>query len=188
MKRIFVLLTTLLLLAACARDGAETAVTPIPPTPTAAATQEALFPPSQQDFIVIATDAPLPPFTEFDKFGDLDGFVSRLMEHIAVTVDLDYEFVVTPTAGVLKNLAANPGRDFDAAISRLVIPDEPMPGIAYTQPYLEVGQVLVVLADETRFNSYQDLQPGMAVGVVQNSEAEHIARTLVGINEADLRN
>lgn len=188
MKRNLLLLIILLLLAACARVGEETAVTPNPPTPTAAATEETLLPPSQQDFIVIATDAPIPPFTEFDKFGDLDGFVSRLMENIAVEADLDYEFVVTPAEGVLENLAAAPGRDFDAAMSRLVIPQEPPPGIAYTQPYLEVGQVLVVLADENRLNSYQDLQPGMAIGVVHNSEAEQAARTVAQVNEADLRN
>ncbi|MEZ4594003.1 MAG: ABC transporter substrate-binding protein [Chloroflexota bacterium] len=182
------LLALFLLLAACARGGEETAVTPQPPTPIPAAT-EAVAPITNDDnFIVIATDAPLPPFTEFDQFGDLDGFVSRLMENIAVEADLDYEFVVTPAEGVLENIAANPGRDFDAAMSRLVIPEEPLPGIAYTQPYLEVGQVLVVLADEARFNSYRDLQPGMSVGVVQNSEAELVARTIVGVNEADLRN
>ena len=188
MKRNLLYLAIILLLVACARDGEETAVTPNPPTPTAAATEEALLPPSQQDFIVIATDAPIPPFTEFDKFGDLDGFVSRLMENIAVEADLDYEFVVTPAEGVLENLAANPGRDFDAAMSRLVVPQAPPPGIAYTQPYLEVGQVLVVLADENRLNSVQDLQPGMAVGVVQNSEAEQVARSVALVNEADLRN
>ena len=188
MKRNLLYLALILQLVACARGGEETAVTASPPTPTAAATEEALQPPSQQDFIVIATDAPIPPFTEFDKFGDLDGFVSRLMENIAVEADLDYEFVVTPAAGVLENLAANPGRDFDAAMSRLVVPQEPPPGIAYTQPYLEVGQVLVVLADESRLNGIQDLQPGMAVGVVQNSEAEQVARTVALVNEADLRN
>ncbi|WP_420641018.1 ABC transporter substrate-binding protein [Candidatus Leptofilum sp.] len=188
MKRILLLLATFLLLVACARSGEETAVTPQPATPTPSATEEA--PPllGDEDFIVIATDAPLPPFTEFDPFGDLDGFVSRLMENIAAEANLDYEFVVTPTDGVLENLASNPGRDFDAAMSRLVIPEEPPPGIAYTQPYLEIGQVLVVLADENRLNSYRDLQPGMAVGVVQSSEAEQVARTIVGVNEADLRN
>ncbi|MCB9008129.1 MAG: transporter substrate-binding domain-containing protein [Ardenticatenaceae bacterium] len=186
MKRIYLLLGAFLLLAACARNNVETAVTPIPPTPTASATEEAILPVGQPDFIVVATDAPLPPFTAFDKFGDLDGFVSRLMENIAVEADLDYEFVVTPAEGVLENLAANPGRDFDAAMSRLVIPAEAPEGIAYTQPYLEVGQVLVVLADETRFNSYHDLQPGTAVGVVQNSEAEQAARSIVGLSEADI--
>ncbi|MCA9916702.1 MAG: transporter substrate-binding domain-containing protein [Anaerolineales bacterium] len=188
MKRNLLLLAIFLLLAACARSGEETAVPPQLPTPTPAVTEEAAPIVDDDNFIVIATDAPLPPFTEFDQFGDLDGFVSRLMENIAVEADLDYEFVVTPAEGVLENIAANPGRDFDAAMSRLVIPDAPLPGIAYTQPYLEVGQVLVVLADESRFNSYRDLPPGLTVGVVQNSEAELVARTVAGVNEADLRN
>ncbi|MCB8974063.1 MAG: transporter substrate-binding domain-containing protein [Ardenticatenaceae bacterium] len=188
MKRNYLFLVILLLLVACARGGEGTAVPPQPPTPTPAATEEAAPITDDDNFIVIATDAPLPPFTQFDQFGDLDGFVSRLMENIAIEADLDYEFVVTPAEGVLENIAANPGRDFDAAMSRLVLPAEPLPGIAYTQPYLEVGQVLVVLADETRLNSYRDLQPGMTVGVVQNSEAEQVARTIAGVNEADLRN
>ncbi|GJM42457.1 MAG: hypothetical protein DHS20C20_27390 [Ardenticatenaceae bacterium] len=190
MKRNLLLLAIFLLLVACARGGEETAVTPNSPTPTSipAATEETTALINDENFIVIATDAPLPPFTAFDQFGDLDGFVRRLMENIAAEASLEYEFVVTPTEGVLENLAANPGRDFDAAMSRLVIPDEPPPGIAYTQPYLEVGQVLVVLADESRFNSFQDIQSGISVGVVQNSEAEQVARSIVGVNEADLRN
>ncbi|VAW30642.1 hypothetical protein MNBD_CHLOROFLEXI01-82, partial [hydrothermal vent metagenome] len=188
MKRNLFLPVIILLLVACVQSGDETAVPPIPSTSTPAPTTEALAPASQQDFIVIATDAPLPPFTQFDKFGDLDGFDSRLMENIAVEANLDYEFVVTPAEGVLENLAANPGRDFNAAMSRLVIPQEPIEGIVYTRPYLEVGQVIVVLADEERFTNYQDLQAGMSIGVVQNSEAERVARALVGVNEADLRN
>ncbi|MCP4415498.1 MAG: transporter substrate-binding domain-containing protein [Chloroflexi bacterium] len=188
MKRNLILFAIILLLAACARDGEETAVPPTIPTPTPAPTTEAIVPISQEDFIVIATDAPLPPFTEFDKFGDLDGFDSRLMENIAVEANLDYEFVVTPSEGVLENLATNPGRDFNAAMSRLVIPQEPIEGIVYSQPYLEVGQVLVVLVDEERIGSYQDLQAGMAVGVVQNSEAEQVARLIAQVNESDLRN
>ena len=58
------------------------------------------------DFVVIATDAPLPPFTRFDEFGNIEGFDSAVMENIAAIAGFDYEFVVTPHQGVLDILAS----------------------------------------------------------------------------------
>ncbi len=176
----------LLLTAACGDGGEETAVTAIPPTPTSNAVATRIAAPNATDFIVIATDAPNPPFTDFDQFGNITGFDQRIMAEIAATVDLDYEFVVTPHEGVLESIAAGSNRDFDAVMSNLVIPDVPEEGIAYTRPYLEVGQVLVVLVDENRIQSVADLQPGMIVGVQNNSHSEETAREVLGLNNDTL--
>jgi peptide/nickel transport system substrate-binding protein len=176
------------LLAGCS-DGEEVAATAVPPTPTPLAEPTLPATPSRdRDFIVVATDAPHPPYTLFDAFGVVDGFDSRVLENIAADANLDYELIVTPYEGVLANIASSGSRDFDAVIANLVIPEELPPGIVYTDPYLEVGQVLVVLADNETIQSYRDLQPGMLVGVAGDSQGEITAREVIGVAEQDLVN
>ncbi|MEZ4519186.1 MAG: transporter substrate-binding domain-containing protein [Chloroflexota bacterium] len=179
---LFVILISLA--AACSKEPEEPGVAPpatAEPIPTADLPVER----GGQDFIVVATDAPLPPFTDFDQFGTVVGFDSSVMEAIAGKAGLDYEFVVTPNEGVLASIAAGSARDFDAVMSALVIPDTPQPGIAYTDPYLEIGQVVLVLADENEIQSPGDLRPGMAIGVLPESDSLESALQL-GMAESDL--
>ncbi|HEX6386627.1 MAG TPA: ABC transporter substrate-binding protein, partial [Anaerolineae bacterium] len=185
-------LLALALLAVClvSCGGQEMMATAVAPTPTnsAVATDDVSTTLDERDFIVIAADAPNPPFTDFDEFGNVSGFDSALVKNLATEADFEYEFVVTPYEGVLDNIAAKTNRDFDAVISNLPIPDVPREGIVYTEPYLEVGQVLVVLADEDEIQSYRDVQPGMTIGVQSNSMAEETARAVLGLSETDLVN
>lgn len=179
----FLYLVVLASLVGCGEQEPSTAVTVVPPTPTSAAIPTAgSVPATDQDFIVVATDAPNPPFTEFDKFGDVKGFIPDFMADIASVAGFDYEFVVTPHDGALESI----GKDFDAVMSNLIIPDTPPAGIAYTEPYLEVGQVMVVLADERTLLSYRDLQPGMRIGVQNNSSGEETARNVLGLSADDV--
>ncbi len=158
------LVAAVLALAACDMP-AEPEVSETAPAATVAVAPTADLPidPSS-DLLVIATDAPLPPFSDFDPFGNVIGFNNAVIERIASRAGLDYEFVVTPSDGVLDNIAAGSARDFDAVMSALVIPETPPPDIAFTDPYLEVGQVLVVLVDERDINGAADIQPGTTVG------------------------
>lgn len=164
------------------------AVTAAAPTPTIPAlpTEDNSQTGGARDFIVIATDAPNPPFTEFDKFGSVIGFNNDLMARLSAIDDFTYEFVVTPHEGVLESLASPGSTEFDAVMSSLVIPTQPEPGIAYTAPYLEIGQVMVVLADESELRSYEDIQPGMAVGAPVNTSSEATAREILALSDADV--
>ncbi len=175
------------LLMAVACDGqTEPEVSDALPSPTAPAAPTADLPvDAAGDLLVIATDAPLPPFADFDTFGNVVGFNNAVVERIAARAGLDYEFVVTPSDGVLDNIAAGSARDFDAVMSALIIPDTPPPGIAFTQPYLEVGQVLVVLIDDKEIDGPADIQPGTAVGVLMDSAGQDAAAAL-GVAEPDL--
>lgn len=172
-------------LAAC--DGpTEPEVGETAPTPTAPIAPTADLPvDAAGDLLVIATDAPLPPFADFDPFGNVIGFNNAVVERIAARASLDYEFVVTPSEGVLDNIAAGSARDFDAVMSALIIPETPPPGIAFTRPYLEVGQVLVVLVDEKEINGAADIRSGTAVGVLVDSVGQDAAAAL-GVAQSDL--
>lgn len=185
LKSMVPILLALALLAACDRAPEPPAGEPTPaPTLAAAPTADLPVDPAG-DLLVIATDAPLPPFSEFDAFGNVVGFNNAVIERVASRAGLDYEFVVTPSDGVLNSIAAGSARDFDAVMSALLIPDAPPAGVAFTQPYLEVGQVLVTLVDEQIIHSAADIRPGTAVGVLADSAGQDAAAAL-GIAETDL--
>lgn len=181
----FWMVAGILLLAACMDEGAETAVTAVPPTPTPiiSPTSESSTPDRDQDFVVIATDAPNEPYTSFNQFGEVTGLIADMMARIAEVADLDYEFVVTPFEGALNSI----GRDFDAVLSTLTLPDMPADSVAYSEPYFEIGQVLVVLADEQTLQSAADLQPGMAVGVRQYSFGAEAAAQVLQLAPEDVK-
>ncbi|MBE2220139.1 MAG: transporter substrate-binding domain-containing protein [Anaerolineae bacterium] len=187
-------LCALVSMVGCGESGAETAVTDSPPTAaietdTSAATAEetAVMVESTRDpnYIIIATDAPTPPFADFDEFGNVIGFNDSIMSNLAAESGFAYEFVVTPYEGVLTSLAHG-SREFDAVMPPIPVPDEQTEGIVYTTPYLEVGQVLLVLADQEEITSHLSLSPDTTVGVVGNSSGEVTARTDLNIPDSSL--
>lgn len=179
-------LMALVLLVGCGDSGSATAV-PLPPptnTPVLSATAVAEEP-AARDYIIIATDAPNPPFATFDEFGNVIGFNESIMSSIAADAGFEYEFVVTPYEGVLNSLA-NGSREFDAVMPPIPISESPPTGIVYTAPYLQVGQVLLVLADDDEITSHLDLTPDSTLGVVNISYGEATARTDLGIADSNL--
>lgn len=187
MRRIFFLLWSAVLLTAvctsCSNNPAETEETAVVATPeTAVRPTEPSQPLDDNNFIVIATDAPNPPFTQFDPFGNVIGYNSTVIEALSRIDGFEYEFVVTPYEGVLDVMAAQPGGDIDAVMVPVPIPTAPPEGIAYTAPYLELGQMLVVLADDTTLQSSADISSGMKIGVVGDSSSEQTALEVMGLS------
>ena len=175
-------------IAGCQQESPEPTV--INPTSTPADVNPTVMPEvnRERDFVVIATDAPLPPFTRFDDFGNVEGFDSAVMENIAAIAGFEYEFVITPHQGVLDILASGNSPDFDAVMSSLLVPETVQEGIVYSEPYLEVGQVLLVLADENELDSFEDMRQGMTIGVQKGGQAEKTAQDILQISEDDLLN
>lgn len=138
------------------------------------------------DFITIAIDAPSRwrNFADIDPFGRVQGFDPDVMADIAAQTGIEYEFVVTSFDGMLASVAQG---EFDAAMSAIVSNDDPPEGISYTEPYLEVGQVLVVRANEDTINSYHDFPAETTVGVIPNSSGELTAREVLGISANNLQ-
>lgn len=170
----------LLSLASCDQDGAEQEVTVVSPIPTPV--DEPTETPAGEDrFVTIATDAPYPPFAMFDEFGTVIGFDAEMAENLLSRAGYQYEFVVTNFDGMLESVARG---EFDMAMTALSRPD-PVPGVMYTEPYLEVGQVLVVLANEETLVSYHAIPPGVAIGVLADSLAgQRAALDTAGVTES----
>lgn len=185
---LFLLLTAV---AGCDQKGPTDVALTLEPTPpgTSEITVEegvSQLSPDEIRFITVATDAParFKEFGDIDPFGNVIGFDPAIMDVLANVLDIDYEFVVTGYAGMLESVSNG---EFDTAMSALLIPEQPLDGLLYTDPYLEVGQVLVILANNNDVQSYQDLSVGSLVGVQQFSSAEQTARGIVGILEPDVQ-
>lgn len=187
MRRFLILLSLLLLTtlaAGCGREEEPPQATPLPPTPTGEPVPTATTsPPEASQYVTVATDAPYAPFGTFDEFGNVVGFDAEIVDNIMARTGYDYEFVVTNFEGMLQSVADG---EFDMAVSALTRPD-PVPGIAYSDPYLEVGQVLVVLANEQEITSHSDIPPGVPIGVLADSLAgNRAAEQIAGIPDSDL--
>ena len=186
-----ILAILLIVISGCNKDGSSDPVQTVAPTPPGTAlplVAEDGLPASAEEitFITVATDAP----ARFQEFGDIDplgnviGFDPGIMAALADLVEIDFEFVVTGFAGLLESVANG---EFDSAMAALQIPEQPVEGLIYSDPYLEVGQVLLVLANNSTLQSYHDLGVGTAVGVQQYSISEQTARDTVGLPDPELR-
>lgn len=178
---IFILLGSV---TACSEPDDEEVVTVVPPTPTTVAppTSEQPLTVSNENAITVVTTAPTAPFEYFDDFGSIVGFDVEFLENMALQTGHSYEFVVTTLDGMLDSVASG---EFDIAVSPY-ISGTLRSDIAYTDPYLEVGQVLVVLANERDISTYNDVLPGMKIGILENSIGRSVAEELVGVPETDL--
>lgn len=183
-RSLFVVFFALTLLVSCRNEETEPEVTLPAATPTVA--QEPTSPartPAAGDYRTIAVDAPFPPFSSFDDFGNVVGFDAELAQTLMTRLGYDYEFVVTGYTGMLESVGNG---EFDLAMSAINTTD-PGLGVSYTEPYLETGQVLVVLANEREITSYMDIPPGVPIAIVADSLAGRQAATRnVGIPSNDL--
>ena len=176
---------------ACATPAPEPTPIPTPsptPSPVPTATPTPIpFPTSAEDiqFLTIAIDAPArnPTFAHIDEFGRVQGFDPDVLANLAAQQGFDYEFIVTSYQGILASIAQG---EFDLAMSAIVIDEEPPAGIRYTVPYLRVGQVVVVRANEQRIPHGRAIPPGTAVGVVADSVGEQTARTELDLTDDQL--
>jgi len=193
-KQLFklLLLTALFpLIVACNQDETGESTSAAAPTPTNTPTAlgdvgETTNDVGDLNFITIATDAPsrFQDFEDIDELGNVIGFDPDLMENLAAGAGFEYEFVVTSYSGLLDSIANG---EFDTAMSALLIPEQASSNLVYTIPYLEVGQVLVVRANESELQSYRDIGVGIPLGAQRFSNSEQTARTVVGLSEPDLQ-
>jgi peptide/nickel transport system substrate-binding protein len=191
-RRWAVLILVLLILGAgCSRDDTlePTVIVESAITSTATVTEQASLPApaeSNFDFITVATDAPsrFGNFEDIDEFGNVVGFDADVMAELGALASLDYEFVVTSFSGLLTSIS---GGEFDVGMSALIINDPPEEGLAYTIPYLEVGQVLMVRANESNLQNYEAIGPGTPIGAQRFTSGEQAARDFVGADSSDLQ-
>lgn len=102
----------------------------------------------------VATDATYPPFEMLDKEKNLVGYDIDLIREICQVVNCRPEIRSVAWEGILVGVERG---DFDVAISGITITPEREQKVDFTEPYMEVGQVVLVRADEARISGAKDL-------------------------------
>lgn len=97
----------------------------------------------QEGILQVGSDLAFAPF-EFVEDGEEQGFDIDLMNEIGTRLGVEVEYVDANFDTIFQQLAAG---DFDAIISAITITEEREEIVAFSEPYFEATQALVVPAD-----------------------------------------
>ncbi len=125
--------------------------------------------------IVIGTDATYPPFESVDTAtNQIVGFDVDLMNEIAKLINIKPEFRNADFKTIFTALQA---KEFDAVMSAATITEERKQIVAFSDPYIDVGQLIVTTAGNEKVKGVADLANGLTVGVQTGTTGEEAART-----------
>lgn len=171
------LLTLALLLTACGGSGGGEATEDptdasgggesAEPTEAAAAVETI-----KEGVLTVCTDSPYPPM-EFEQDGEFTGFDIELMRAIAGELGLEVEVVNSGFDPITSGTALESGQCDIAAASITITPDREK-AIAFTEPYFDAEQSLLVKKD-AGITSLEDLE-GKSIGVQSGTTGETYAR------------
>ncbi|MHB1317788.1 MAG: ABC transporter substrate-binding protein [Anaerolineae bacterium] len=136
-----ILMVVTMVLSAC--------TTPQTTTPTAVPETEV-----ETKTYVVATDAAFPPMEFVDENKEIAGFDIDLLNAIAETMGFQVEWKNTAWDGIFAGLESG---DYDAIMSSVTIRDDRAEKYDFTEPYINSGQAIVVMADDAEIMSKDDL-------------------------------
>lgn len=185
------LLFFLMLTAAC---GEQQAVTPPAPESATEGTAIAESTPDAEvkmvadlegRSLVVGSDTTYPPMEFIDeKTRKIVGFDVDMMDEIARRINAQVEFQTFPNFDAI--FAALASEDFDLVVSSVSITDERKEIIAFSEPYLSIGQVISVQEDNDSITTADDLVNADLVGVQGGTTGEQAAEE-AGVPEAKIR-
>jgi len=121
----------------------------------------------------VGMDASYPPFEYVDGEGNLVGFDVDLAREVAARMGVEARFVANlPYDGLYDALTAG---QVDAVISALYVDPTRTADFAYSAPYFDAGQVLVVAGGIGGIEGMEDLA-GRVLAVEFGSEGDVVAR------------
>lgn len=160
------LVATALVAAGCQQQQAQ--------APAPEASPAAALPDLGGRAIRVATDATYPPFEMLDENKNLIGYDVDLINAICEKVNCTVDIKSTAWEGIFAALQKG---DFDAVISGVTITEERDKIVDFTDAYIEVGQVVLVRADETRIGGVDDLAE-MTVAVQRGTTNDEAASAM----------
>jgi polar amino acid transport system substrate-binding protein len=130
----------------------------------------------------VGMDASFPPFETIAADGALVGFDVDLARELGQRLGIKVQFIANlPYDGLYDALAVD---RVDVVISALVVNPTQMADFAYSTPYFDAGEVLVVHAGETGIGGMPDLGGrtlAVEFGTQGDLEARKWARRLAGV-------
>ncbi len=122
--------------------------------------------------IKVATDASFPPMEYVDENRNIIGFDIDLLKAIGELVGFTPQFENVSWDGIFISLENG---KYDMIASSVSITDERKLKFAFSDPYVNVGQVLVVPATDSKTTKLQELagkQVGVQIGTTGNNTAD----------------
>ena len=129
----------------------------------------------EEEVLRIGVDASYPPFEDIDHEGSLTGFDIDLAHELGRRFGVDVEFVVISFDGLYDALRVE---RVDLLLSALPFDLRLTEDVAYSHPYFNAGQVLVVREDEESILGVDHLA-GRRIGVEWGSMGDVEARQLL---------
>jgi len=127
----------------------------------------------------IGVDGNFPPFAAYDAGKrQFSGFDIAVMQAIADKAGLNVEYF---DAGANRLLSGVLNCTYDAGVSAIAITDQLRQQMAFSDPYLNVGQVIVVKKGNLVITG-RDSLTGMTVGVLNGSPSASAVQNTPGVN------
>jgi polar amino acid transport system substrate-binding protein len=166
--------------AATATTGTTTEATATP----AAGSGGALAADLKGRQLIIGSDTTYPPMEYVNDQKEIVGFDVDLMNELAKRINATVEFRTFPNFDAIFAALAN--KEFDMVVSSVSITDERKKIIAFSDPYLSIGQVITVVADNTTITGQDSLKSAQLVGVQGGTTGEEAAKA-AGVPEAQIK-
>lgn len=174
-----------LLLAACGQGGSGTTATQAPQAeqPTAAS-GGATVADLRGRKLVVGSDTTYPPMEFVNDQKQIVGFDVDMMTEIGKLINAQPQFQTFPNFDAIFAALAN--KEFDLVVSSVSITDERKKIIAFSDPYLSIGQAISVQEGNTTLTKADDLKSAKLVGVQGGTTGEQAAKD-AGVPESQIK-
>lgn len=135
--------------------------------------------------LVIGSDTTYPPMESVDEqTKEIVGFDVDLLEEIGKLTNAEVEFKSFPNFDAIFAALAN--KEFDLVVSSVSVTEERKKIIAFSDPYLSIGQVISVPKANSKVKDQADLKDLAFVGVQGGTTGEKAARA-AGLPETKIK-
>ena len=161
---------------------ALSACQPSTPAQSAASDGSASAATSSDKVYNVAMNANFPPFESIDSNGKIHGFDVDLMDAMARAGNFKVRYKNQPWDGIFATLK---GGENDILISGITITDERRQTMAFSEPYFEVKQVILVPKGQS-ITSVNDLTKLDKVGVTTGTTGDLAAQKILGATSSKI--
>jgi polar amino acid transport system substrate-binding protein len=165
------------LLAACGKQGSETAA-----PASAPAVASAPAPTPAPRVLVVGTDAAYAPFESQNEKGEIVGFDIDVVSAVAQKAGFEVKFVNTPWEGIFNTLQQG---DRDFLVSAITITDERKQTMDFSSPYFDAQQ-LIAVKKTSKVGKFDDLKK-LKVGVQTGTTGDEVVTKLLGKNSTNVK-
>jgi polar amino acid transport system substrate-binding protein len=165
------------LLAACGKQGSETAA-----PASAPAVASAPAPTPAPRVLVVGTDAAYAPFESQNEKGEIVGFDIDVVSAVAQKAGFEVKFVNTPWEGIFNTLQQG---DRDFLVSAITITDERKQTMDFSSPYFDAQQ-LIAVKKTSKVGKFDDLKK-QKVGVQTGTTGDEVVTKLLGKNSTNVK-